>query len=87
MNIHIREINEGDPELISNSFKKQGWEKPIELFLRYIEEHRNGERVTLIVEVDGNFAGYTNVIWDSYYPRFKEEGIPEINDFNVLIKY
>lgn len=87
MNIHIREMNEDDPEVISKSFKEQGWEKPIDLYARYIEEQRNGERVSLIVEVDGNFAGYANVIWNSYYPSFKEKGIPEINDFNVLIKY
>lgn len=87
MNIHIREMNEDDPEVISKSFKEQGWEKPIDLYARYIEEQRNGERVSLIVEVDDNFAGYANVIWNSYYPPFKEKGIPEINDFNVLIKY
>lgn len=32
MNIHIREMNEDDPEVISKSFKEQGWEKPIDLY-------------------------------------------------------
>jgi GNAT superfamily N-acetyltransferase len=87
MNVHIREMNENDPEVISNSFEVQGWKKPIELYLKYLEEQKSGKRVSIIVEVDGDFAGYTNVIWDSYYPPFREKRIPEINDFNVLIKY
>lgn len=87
MNIHFRELNENDPEVISNSFKDQGWEKPVDLYLRYLEEQRNGDRVSIIAEVDGIFSGYVNVLWNSYYPSFNEKAIPEINDFNVLVKY
>lgn len=32
MKIHIRKMNEDDPEVISNSFKEQAWEKPIDLY-------------------------------------------------------
>lgn len=87
MNIHIRELNESDPVVISKAFKEQGWEKPVDLYLNYLEEQKNGNRVSIIAEVDGAFAGYVNVLWDSHYPSFKDQGIPEINDFNVLIKY
>jgi ribosomal protein S18 acetylase RimI-like enzyme len=87
MDIIIRMLNDSDPEKISDSFKEQGWEKPINLYRRYLEEQSNGDRVSLVAEIDGNFAGYVNVLWNSYYPSFKEDNIPEINDFNVLIKY
>ncbi|MEC0238451.1 GNAT family N-acetyltransferase [Paenibacillus dokdonensis] len=87
MNISIRKIAENDPKIISDAFKEQGWDKPITLYERYIGEQNNGERVTLIAEADGQFAGYVNVIWKSYYPAFREESIPEVNDFNVLLKY
>ncbi|GIP29383.1 N-acetyltransferase [Paenibacillus sp. J23TS9] len=87
MNISIRQITEHDPKTISDAFKEQGWDKPITLYERYIGEQNNGERVTLIAEADGRFAGYVNVIWKSYYPAFREESIPEVNDFNVLLKY
>ncbi|MCQ6561201.1 GNAT family N-acetyltransferase [Paenibacillus mendelii] len=87
MNITTRLIEAGDPEMISEAFQRQGWEKPEALYHRYVEEQRNGERVTLIAEADGEFAGYVNVIWSSSYPAFRENRIPEINDFNVLIKY
>ncbi|WIV20326.1 GNAT family N-acetyltransferase [Paenibacillus polygoni] len=87
MNIQLRELCERDPEIISNAFKQQGWEKPLDLYVRYSEEQKRGERVSIVAEVDGDFAGYVNVLWDSYYPSFRERRIPEINDFNVLMKY
>ncbi|MET3937443.1 ribosomal protein S18 acetylase RimI-like enzyme [Paenibacillus sp. PvP094] len=87
MNIHIRTLNEHDPALISRAFQEQGWVKPVEQYLHYLAEQEKGERVTLVAELDGAFAGYVNVLWNSPYPSFKEQGIPEINDFNVLIQY
>ncbi|MGF9697988.1 GNAT family N-acetyltransferase [Paenibacillus sp. MABNR03] len=87
MNTHIRRLNENDPVIISHAFQEQGWEKPVEQYLRYLVEQHKGERVTLVAELDGAFAGYVNVLWNSHYPSFREQGIPEINDFNVLIKY
>ncbi|WP_040952053.1 GNAT family N-acetyltransferase [Gorillibacterium massiliense] len=87
MNLSIREITEHDPITISDAFREQGWDKPVVQYERYIVEQRIGKRVTLIAEIDDVFVGYLNVIWNSYYPSFKEQNIPEINDFNVLIKY
>lgn len=87
MNITIRNIHENDPVIISNAFRKQGWDKPASLYEKYIVEQNNGERVTCIAEVNGIFAGYVNVIWKSHYPAFRENNIPEVNDFNVLIKF
>jgi len=87
MNVIIRQINEKDSEMIAAAFKEQGWNKTVGQYENYIVEQKNGERVTLVAELDGMFAGYVNVIWNSYYPYFNEEHIPEINDFNVLIKY
>lgn len=87
MNLNIRLMNALDPQVISDSSRAQGWEKPVELYLHYLQEQENGERVTLIAELDGIFAGYVNVLWKSYYPSFRENNIPEINDFNVLISF
>ncbi|WP_410769412.1 GNAT family N-acetyltransferase [Fontibacillus sp. BL9] len=87
MNIFIRKISENDSILISNAFQEQAWDKPKALYDQYLTEQTNGERVTLVAESEGMFAGYVNVVWDSYYPPFREKNIPEINDFNVLLKY
>lgn len=40
-----------------------------------------------MAEVERELAGYVNVVWEPNYPRFKEDLIPKIQDFNVLIKY
>lgn len=85
--IIIRKMNENDPRVISDAFHNQGWEKSVNLYLKYVEEQKNGQRVSLVAEVEGDFAGYVNIVWQSDYPYFKEHHIPEIQDFNVLIKY
>ncbi|OKP79948.1 GNAT family N-acetyltransferase [Paenibacillus helianthi] len=83
----IRMMNDNDPERISEAFRIQGWDKPTDQYVKYEEEQKNGKIVSLIAEVEGDFAGYVNIAWESNYPYFKENNIPEIQDFNVLIKY
>ena len=56
-------------------------------FERYLAEHEAGTRVTRFAFLDGAFAGYLNVLWQSGYPPFAEAHIPEINDFNVLPQF
>ncbi|MVO98302.1 GNAT family N-acetyltransferase [Paenibacillus lutrae] len=80
-------MKESDPERISEAFREQGWDKSSDQYTRYLEEQINGKQVTLIAEVEGDFAGYANIVWQSDYPYFKKHHIPEIQDFNVLIKY
>jgi GNAT superfamily N-acetyltransferase len=40
-----------------------------------------------VVEVSGEPVGYAGVVWRSGYPPFREAGIPEIVDVNVLPAY
>jgi ribosomal protein S18 acetylase RimI-like enzyme len=86
-NITIRRLQRKDCEIISQSFAKQGWNKPKEQYENYFEEQEKGKRVVIIAEYCKKFAGYVTIKWDSIYPAFKERNIPEIKDLNVLIKY
>lgn len=83
----IREIMESDCSVISQAFAVQGWQKPVEQYRRYWQEALEGERVVLVAESGGQFAGYVTIVWRSGYPPFREAGIPEISDFNVLIRF
>jgi len=83
----IREMTDGDAPQIARAFTAQGWDKPESQFVRYIQQGREGKRVNLLAEIDGHFAGYVTVVWESDYPPFLSAGIPEIVDFNVLMKY
>lgn len=85
--ITIRFINEDDPERISEAFRIQGWNKLVKQYQAYLDKQKKGSQVTLLAEVDGEFAGYVNVVWQPEYRYFQEHHIPEIQDFNVLITY
>ena len=80
----IRELAAGDVPSIVAAFASLGWPKPASLYARYLEEQAAGARDLRIALVDGAFAGYVTVKWQSSYAPFQEAAIPEIQDFNVL---
>ncbi|HET7628242.1 MAG TPA: hypothetical protein VFK44_07620 [Bacillales bacterium] len=55
--MNIRKKKAGDPAKISQAFAEQGWEKPVDLYEAYLLEQVNDERVVLVAEIDGAFAG------------------------------
>ena len=61
--------------------------KTLEQYERYFEENQAGGRVTLIATVGESVVGYINILRQSYYEPFRLEGIPEINDLNVVEEY
>lgn len=81
----IRELTATDCPFIVAAFARQGWDKPLTQFVAYYHESLAGSRVVLVAEVDGVFAGYLTIVWESHYPPFRADGIPEVVDFNVLI--
>ena len=83
----IRELIPADCPPIAEAFAAQGWNKPEAQYRRYLAESQSGQRTVLVAEVDGQFAGYLTVVWVSGYLPFREAGIPEIVDFNVLKKF
>jgi ribosomal protein S18 acetylase RimI-like enzyme len=83
----IREMVEEDCMTISRAFTKQGWNKPVSQYLAYFQESQAGKRLVLLAEYEGQFAGYITIVWESPYPPFKEAGIPDIMDYNVLIRF
>jgi ribosomal protein S18 acetylase RimI-like enzyme len=90
--IIIREMLSTDPQIIAAAFSAQGWNKPESQYQKYLQEHLSGERTVLLAEVEQEpklfeFSGYLTIVWESEYPPFQKDRIPEIVDFNVLIKY
>jgi GNAT superfamily N-acetyltransferase len=83
--MRIRPLAPSDVDEIAAAFaavRRPG--KGVELFQRYLAEQAADDRVVLLAEVDGGFAGYICVIWRSGYGPFRAEDIPEIQDFNIL---
>jgi len=86
--IHVREMVEDDCAVIARAFAEEGSSsKTLSLYQRYFDDSRRGARVVLLAEYDGHFAGYLTILRDSAYPPFRDDGTPEIVDFNVLEKY
>lgn len=83
----LRKLKSTDPLIISAAFAAQGWDKPVAQYEAYWHEHQSGARDVLIAEWDDEFAGYLTIVWNSWYPPFREANIPEIVDFNVLLKF
>ena len=86
-NLVIRPMKESDCEKFTEGFKEQGWDKPLEQFIYYYNKQESGERKVFVAEINGEVAGYTTLVPEASHGPFADKNIPEIVDFNVLIKY
>lgn len=85
--IFIRNLEKEDCQIIYDAFQKQGWNKSLEKYEKYLKQQTSGIRQVLIAEYQNEFAGYLTIIWQSSYQPFADKSIPEVVDFNVLIKF
>lgn len=82
--VFIRPLSKEDVSIITEAFNSIGWNKPASLFEGYLKEAEAGERFISVAFVHNCFAGYITLKWQSLYPPFKEQDIPEIMDLNVI---
>ncbi len=80
----IREMQQADIQPIADAFALLGWDKPASQYERYLSEQVSGLRTVLVALVGDMFAGYLTINWQPQTMPFRELGIPEIQDFNVL---
>ena len=80
----IRPLERGDVALISVAFRDLGWNKPRAQYERYLSEQQDGVRTVFVAFAGRDFAGYVTINWNPSYTPFRTDGIPEIQDFNVL---
>jgi len=86
--VHIELMQASDVDDIVSSFDVLSWPgKDAEQFRRYLSEQAAGDRIALVAREAGKFAGYGTVIWASNYPPFRDAGIPEVQDLNVLPQF
>src|SRR4028118_1544258 len=85
MGFIIRQMIEKDVDAVTQAFGH--WNKRREQYERYWKENREGKRVTLVAVSGEQVVGYANVIWQPDYEPFREAGIPEINDMNVIAEF
>lgn len=83
----IRSMVKSDVEKLVNGFLEQGWHKSYELFNTYYNQQENNEKLVIIAEISGNVAGYITLLPFTKVGPYAYMNIPELFDFNVLIKY
>lgn len=86
-NVLIRSMMKIDIEKFVDGFAEQNWHKSYELFNKYYNRQNNNEISVIIAETNGHVAGYVILFPNTNVGPFANKNIPEIVDFNVLIKY
>ena len=74
-----REARDTDLEQLFENFVRR--------FADRLAEHVAGECVFLVAELGDQVVGHVTVRWRSAYPYFRDNGIPEIHDLNVVEKH
>ncbi|MBQ36825.1 MAG: GNAT family N-acetyltransferase [Candidatus Latescibacteria bacterium] len=80
----IHSLCKQDPEPISTAFDEIGWNRPVAQYETYLDQQEAGDLHVLVATVEGLFAGYVTVKWETDYAPFADAGVPEIQDLNVL---
>lgn len=68
-------------------FEQFKWYKPGGYFQNCLNENITGSRITLMAYWEGQLAGCCHLLFNSQYPFFRDNIIPEINDLNVFPDY
>ena len=82
--VKIDKIRENDIDEIVSAFKAIGWNKPASIYDDYLKEQEQGLRSVIVAKVNGKFCGYVTLKYQSEYPAFSKNRVPEISDLNVL---
>ncbi|MDP4091234.1 MAG: GNAT family N-acetyltransferase [Bacillota bacterium] len=85
--IVVRTMKEEDADIIFTEENVQGHHPNIEKYRCYYREQNSRIRYVFIGEYEGNVAGYATLLPRVKDGPFKSQGIPEVVDFNVFIKF
>lgn len=87
MPIQIRPMTQNTIDLIYLGLSRHDISKPRDYIERCWDENQSKERVTLLAFYESEFVGWGHVVFKSKYPYFVENGIPEIQNFDVIPPY
>ena len=69
---------------LESEFSSRAWSKPSGYFEKCFEQQVNDELTVLVSRSGEQLLGYLKVVWKPDYPPFRESGIPEVQDLNVV---
>ncbi len=84
-NIVIQKLSDSLVSSLAIAFSE--WPKPRTLFEEYYNQQKEGGREVWVALKKNNPVGYVTLMGVSDFQYFRNKGIPEINDLNVLLSY
>ena len=85
--IQITTLNTTLADVCQREFGKIGWTKPDGYFAACLEQQNRDELVFFAAFDETHYVGHVKLVWTPDYIHFRQAGIPEINDLNVLPNY
>ena len=85
MNIDI--LSQPLIELCETQFSQIGYTKPDGYFRSCYSQQESNKLVAFVAHEPGQYIGHVKLVWQPDYPHFRNAGIPEIQDLNVLPNY
>jgi len=83
--VRIRPANPDDAAWLDDCFAVgMGWHKPAGYFERVWEQQAVGALILLLALDADDYLGHCKLVWSPDYSGFRERGIPEIQDLNVI---
>jgi GNAT superfamily N-acetyltransferase len=76
-----------DVDWMAQGYGKMGWTKPDGYFQEIYRQQGSEELVVLVAQVGDQYVGHLKIVWHPSYPGFRENGIPEVQDLNVLPQF
>jgi GNAT superfamily N-acetyltransferase len=87
MTIEIVKIDPSLAELCEAQYHQIGWSKPDGYFRECYALQQSEDIVFYVAHEGSQYVGHTKLVWCAHYPLFRDEGMPEIQDLNVLPGY
>ena len=82
--VHIRRMQPGDVDRIFIGLADHDVSKPRVYVEHCWQENLTGQRITFLALHRDDFAGWGHLVRESEYAFFREQGIPEIQNFDVI---
>jgi GNAT superfamily N-acetyltransferase len=82
--MEIQPINHELANLCEEQFSQIGWAKPEGHFLKYCALQEDGKIIAFVAYENDQYIGHIKAVWKPDYIHFRKNGIPEIQDLNVL---
>ncbi|AJS58944.1 GNAT family N-acetyltransferase [Paenibacillus sp. IHBB 10380] len=80
--------NIAEADILDHEFSQRyRWYCQSDYYHKCLEENLEGKRITLMVFYEDALAGCCHILYNSQYPYFRNDNIPEINDLNVFPEY